>query len=321
MDQSLKPLPWHEPLWVELTGLVQQQRLPHALLLAGPRGVGKRAFARALAAFVLCERRTTQACGSCRSCEQFLAATQPNFHVLQPEVDEKTGRQKREIVIGQVRALIGRLVLTSHYGQAKLAVIEPADALNVASANALLKTIEEPPPGTHLLLISEQPQALLATVRSRCRKVRFGVPPPAQAQEWLAQSHPHDAEVALAAARGAPILAREWIEAREFERRREWQDAVHGLAQGKRDPLAVAAGVAREDADTFLEWLLGWLGERLREAARGGGVFGGAALNTLAEEVAEARRKLDENNANAQLTLEAVLILLWRLARDPARAA
>ncbi|MGH8456391.1 MAG: hypothetical protein ACRETE_05360 [Stenotrophobium sp.] len=105
MTDSLKPLPWQEQLWLRMTSQIPQGRLPHALLFAGPRGVGKRHYARALTAFVLCEARSSFACGECRSCKQFAAGQHPNVFHVQRRVDEKTGKEKRDISIEQVREL------------------------------------------------------------------------------------------------------------------------------------------------------------------------------------------------------------------------
>ncbi|HUP92069.1 MAG TPA: hypothetical protein VM074_07465 [Solimonas sp.] len=320
MDQSLMPLPWQQERWLEVTALVLQGRLPHALLLTGSRGTGKRHFARALAAFILCEARSGYACGRCRSCEQWLAGSHPNFSVLKLEIDEKTGKLRRDISIEQVRTLIERLVLTSHYGQQKIALVDPADVLSRGAASALLKTIEEPPPGTQMMLLAERPAELLATLRSRCQKLRFGLPPAEQAQAWLAGRHPADAADALVAARGAPLLALEWIETQALQRHRDWREAVQAVAQGKRDPLGAAAAVAKEDAGPFIEWWIGWLTDRLRDSVRGAGQLPAAGLHALLGEALEGRRHLGQN-ANPQLLLESLLILLWRVGREPARAA
>src|SRR5690606_17379482 len=152
--------------------------------------------------------RSGYACGGCRACVQLAVGAHPDALLLstdgllglaltadgrhdqqlahwQPDDSRNEGRKRRDIAIDAARKLSERLGLFSHYGRARTAMIEPADALNTNSVNALLKTIEEPPPATHLLLVSERPQALPPTLRSRCQRIRFGTPPADAAQAWL----------------------------------------------------------------------------------------------------------------------------------------
>jgi DNA polymerase-3 subunit delta' len=310
MSDRLKPLPWQEGLWLRVTSLALQNRLTHALLVAGPRGVGKRHFAWALTAFILCEARSGYACGQCRSCLQFAAGHHPNAMILQREVDDKTGKEKRDITIEQVRELGERLSLSSHYGQAKVAVIDPADALNQNGINALLKTIEEPPQNSHLILISERPQALTATLRSRCQRLRMAPPARDQALAWLGGTT--DAADALEQAHGAPLRARELLDSGQLQRGRKWAADLAAIAEQKRDPLTVAAAIGKEDAVAFLEWLLSWLTAQLREQIRQGN--SAAGIETLIQETLSANQRL-KTNANQQLVVESLLILWWRVGR------
>ena len=236
-DAFWRPLPWQQELWIELTAQILQGRLSHALMLSGPQGVGKRWFARALVAFLLCEQRSGYACGRCRSCQQLAVGAHPNACLLgpdgllglaitasgqheqglvhwQPDAD----RKRRDISIEASRKLISQLTLASHYGGARTSIIDPADALNSNSVNALLKTIEEPPPDTHLLLLSERPQALLPTLRSRCQKIAFAVPEESAALQWLQAQQP-SADAALLPHHGpTPALAEVHRAAERLER-------------------------------------------------------------------------------------------------------
>src|SRR5262249_34321136 len=156
----------------------ERAALPHALLLCGPAGVGKRAFAERLAVFLLCEQRDASPCGRCRSCHLFAARAQRDPEEVRPDgslaqpfghpghpdakfvgyaLNDKTKKMYTEIVVEQVRELSAWLALTPHFGRAQVALIEPADALNVAAGNALLKTLEEPSSGRYLLLVSAHP--------------------------------------------------------------------------------------------------------------------------------------------------------------------
>lgn len=319
MTTMLKPLPWHEDLWLEVTALVLQNQLSHALLLAGPRGVGKRAFARALSAFLLCEARSGYACGQCRGCQQFLAGTHPNYFLLQPEKDEKTGKERRDIAIEQVRVLSERLSLSGHYGQARVAVFDPADALNMNGVNALLKTIEEPPPNTHLLLISERVMVLPATLRSRCQRLRLAPPPADQALEWLRTEHGLSDAAMLEQAHGAPLRVVQMKESGLLDVYQEWARGMTELAAQKRDPLSAAGMVSKEQVPQFLEWLQQWLTGLLKQKlTASGGVLAqnlsASAVGQMLQEVLEGQRKLT-GNASPQMLLESLLILWWRLTR------
>ncbi len=218
-------------------------RLGHAQLLCGPESLGKRAVADALAARLLCETDTTSpTCGECRGCRLRLAGTHPDLRVLTFEVNENTEKLRKELVVDQVRSLGQSMQLTAQRGGAQVVLIDPADALNTASANALLKTLEEPASNRYLLLISAQPQQLAATIRSRCQRIEFATPARAEAQAWmLAQGHPSDriAE-ALDAAQGHPGLADAWLRAGLLSVRATTLKEWAGVARGIQAPLAVA---------------------------------------------------------------------------------
>ena len=153
--------PWLLPAWQRFVAALAEDRLGHGLLLAGEPGLGKRALAAAMVARLLCERAggAEAACGACRGCAWRLAGSHPDLHLLAPEEDAKA------IKVAQVRALIARLQLTGQASSTRIALVDPADAMNAASQNALLKTLEEPSPGVVLLLVSDGPGRLLATVR------------------------------------------------------------------------------------------------------------------------------------------------------------
>lgn len=228
-EDGALPLPWlAEPLAQALA-----THRGHALLVHGAPGVGALAFALVLAQAWLCEGRgagTPQAlprpCGRCGSCRLVQGHLHPDLTVLLPETlrrehawplpDDKTDgedskrKPSRQIRIDEVRLLIERSTRTSARGQGKVGLLHPAEVLNTQSANALLKTLEEPAPGTRLLLTCTDPSALLPTVRSRCQWLRLPVPAPELALAWLqAQGVPDAAEagVLLAACGGRPLDA------------------------------------------------------------------------------------------------------------------
>lgn len=237
-------LPWLlDPLRRAVDALAAG-RLAHGLLVCGPEHVGKRAFAVALRQALLCRaRRDGLACGTCRDCALLAAGTHPDQRRIGLETNEKTGVARKEIVVEQVRDLGAWLALTPQRGGAQVAVIDPASALNVHAANALLKTLEEPLPGRYLLLLAEAPMQLPATVRSRVQRIVLGVPDAATAQAWLTTRgyEPAAARAALAAARGNPGLAAHWLGTGLFALRQGVQGDLAALAEGRRSPLEVAA--------------------------------------------------------------------------------
>jgi len=336
-----QPLPWQQDLWLDLSSLVLQKQLSHALLMSGPVGVGKRHFAHALAAFLLCESRSGYACGRCRSCAQLAAGNHPNALLLSSEglhglalTDSGRGEQglahwtpdkdskKRDIAIAAVRKMIDMLVLSSHYQSAKVVLIDPADALNLSSVNSLLKTIEEPPPETHLLLLSERPQALLPTLRSRCQKIAFAVPEESAALQWLqAQQASADAAL-LREARGAPLAALALAASDERARHRDWSELCTALLAMKQEPIGAAQRVGKDDAPAFLAWAIGWLTTQLRQQLLGASPASlpPTDLHALLQECLDARRRM-EHNANPQMLLEALFVLASRMARAQRRAA
>ncbi len=179
--------PWLQPAWTSLAARLEGGRLPHALLVAGPAGLGKRVLVDALVRAALCDRREDDghACGQCRACLLLAAGSHPDrAHVTFELRDD--GKPRTEIVIEQIRVLSQRLALASQFGGLQVAVIDPADAMNASAANGLLKTLEEPSASTVIVLVADRLSRLPATIRSRCQRIEVGVPPRAEARAWLA---------------------------------------------------------------------------------------------------------------------------------------
>ena len=219
------PLPWLEPA---LRRTLASQHA-HALLLHGPQGVGQFELALTLAQAWLCEaaHRQQRPCGACASCHLMRAHSHPDLLVLVPEAlrqalgwgaadDDATAERKtkpsKEIKVEAVRVAVGFAQVTSARGQGKVVVLHPAERMNGVAANALLKTLEEPPGNARFLLSCAAPEALLPTIRSRCQSVAMGLPRTEQAIEWLTNQGVGDAAVMLAAAGGQPQLALEWAQ-------------------------------------------------------------------------------------------------------------
>ncbi|MGH8530596.1 MAG: DNA polymerase III subunit delta' [Nevskiales bacterium] len=251
---AAEELPWHQAQWRAVARALKADRLPHAWLIHGGAGLGKRRFARVLAQVLLCPEVKIHAqalapCGRCASCRQFAAGLHPDFLELQPEEDS------REIKIDQVRELIGRLQLSKHHGLRKVALLDPAEALNRNAADALLKTLEEPPPGTHLLLIGERIGLLSATLRSRCQRLSFIRPDASSALAWLSSQGLADAQYSLAAAEGAPLRAQALAGSDVLNRQHAWDQQLAALICGKGDLVQVADSWSKEPAQEWLSWL------------------------------------------------------------------
>ena len=246
--------------------------LPHALLLHGPAGTGKPALAEAFASALLCERPAGSgaACGGCEACAWMAQDNHPDVRRLAPGADEEgeaKEKASREIRIGQVRALSGFLSVGAHRGGRKVVVVDPADALNTPAANALLKTLEEPPGDTVFLLVTDRADGLPATIRSRCVAVSVGMPPLATARDWLmrqsevaaATGPERDVEGWLAAAGGAPLRALELAEPAASAALRQVVDAIAALPEGS--PLAAAESLAGIPPRDWLPVFQGWLAD------------------------------------------------------------
>ena len=232
-------MPWHAEHWMRLHARRMRDALPHALLLCGPAGLGKREFARRFIQGLLCERAIDgEACGDCRSCLLVAAGTHPDLIGLSFGL-RKDGVQRSEIVVEQIRELSARLAMRSQFGGWQVATIDPADAMNTAAANALLKTLEEPSAQTMLILLADAPWRLPQTIRSRCQRIEFQLPATAEALAWLQAEGVRDAAAALAAAGGNPGMAQAWALEGALERRLEVRRDLTALAAGRGQPTEV----------------------------------------------------------------------------------
>ena len=232
-------MPWHAEHWARLQGRRQRDAMPHALLLCGPAGLGKRAFAQRFVRGLLCGRAAQgEPCGTCRSCLLLAAGSHPDFIGLSFGL-RKDGVQRSEIVVEQIRELSARLAMSSQFGGWQVALIDPADAMNAAAANALLKTLEEPSTQTVLILLADAPWRLAQTIRSRCQRIEFQLPLAAAALAWLQAEGVADAAAALTAAGGNPGLARDWAQQGALDRRREVRKDLAALAAGRGQPQEV----------------------------------------------------------------------------------
>ena len=255
--------PWHKSEFRNL--LERRGQLPHALLLRGPQGVGKLAYAEALAQALLCESPAPDgsACGRCTACGWMGQGSHPDFRRLEPESltgsrDAEEGTEKKkpseEIRIEQVRGIEGFIQVTSHRGGAKVVLIHPAETLNPSAANALLKNLEEPPRGTYFLLVAHRWHRLLPTLKSRCQQIALPQPSAAAARDWLKQQGVSDPDLALAQAGGAPLLAAKLDE--EYWQQRAW--FLKAISSKGLDALAVAEQLRDHAPALVVNWLQKW---------------------------------------------------------------
>ncbi len=253
---------WHESHFQRLAQ--RDGALPHALLLRGPAGIGKRDFAAALAKGLLCEQPVAalMACGNCQACRWFESSSHPDCRLLQPEIAEAGDddepadkKKKRDISIAQVRSLADFINISAHRNGAKVVMVQPAEAMNTNAANALLKSLEEPPQGVQFLLVSDRPNLLPATIRSRCQQVALPPPSAGDALSWLKQKGVSQPELALAQAGGAPLLAAELDNPAYWAARLQFID---GLCSRSLDALALAERCGTQPIPQIINWLQRW---------------------------------------------------------------
>jgi len=255
--------------------LAEGAGLPHALLIRGPAGIGKLAFAQALAKALVCEKadREGMACGHCTACDWVEQRCHPDVRMVEPEslaepVEDEDGERKKasvQIGVDQVRALAEFVNLSSHRGRAKVIVVHPAEALNPSAANALLKGLEEPPPATYFLLVSHRWHQLLATIKSRCRQVVLPLPVREAARAWLAEQGVSNPELALAQAGGAPVSAAR-LSADYWEQRATF---IGAIASADFEPLRSAEQLRDLALPDAVKWLQQWSYDMVLTASMG----------------------------------------------------
>lgn len=261
----------HSETWNRLDA--RRAQLPHALLFTGQRGIGKFDLAKLFAESLLCEMPTPsgEACSRCPACNWLSQGNHPDFRLLQPDAmaeeesepeTEAAGRKKasQQITIDQVRALDDFLHVGTHRHGVRVVLINPAEAMNRATANSLLKSLEEPIPSTLFLLVSNEASRLLPTIRSRCQVIQITQPDKHLAEQWLSDSGVKDARRWLALAGGSPLLAAELGGGSE----RAVLDVLleQMVLGGKLNPLSAAAAVDKvlkgEKAVAPLKRLVDW---------------------------------------------------------------
>lgn len=257
---------WQQTQWQSVEQRLEQGRLPHALLLTGPKGIGKVAFAEQLAAGLLCEEApAAQVCGQCQNCRLVASGNHPDKKVVTFEVNPKDGKVAKELKVDQIRGISEALGLMSQFGGYKVAIVYPADRMNVNAANSILKTLEEPTNKTLLMLVTDFPSRLLPTIRSRCQELRFTAPGAQEAATWLQQRLPgQPPEPLLAMASGAPLLALRAGEEGWLELRNRYYSQLLAVAKGQAGAVDMAAEFAGESLEQLLIWAIAWAGDLIK---------------------------------------------------------
>jgi DNA polymerase III subunit delta' len=281
---------WQKETWRILAR--ESASMGHALLLKGREGIGKFAFGRQLAKFMLCKNPPTggEACGSCPSCGWFEQGSHPDFRLIAPEAmarkqggadagtdmdagietgaemesfSDSTGesakagkKPSKQIIVEQIRSVADFVSMSSHQNGYKIVLIYPAETMNPAAANALLKNLEEPPPQTVFILVTHHAQHLLPTVRSRCRQIAMPVPDLATATAWLEERGIKEPAKCLAAASYAPLAALGFNDDDYLERHEAFIRQIS--APGSFNPIALAEEMQKSDLPTLVNWLQKW---------------------------------------------------------------
>lgn len=316
---STAPFPWQQNQWNLLIDRWQKNNLPHALLFCGAQGLGKRQLALAFAKTLLCNEslQTKQACGTCRTCKLMQAETHPDFHLIAPEEEGKNIR------IDDIRELIVQINQTAHLGTYKIVLLTPAEALPIAAANALLKTLEEPPAKTIFILLTQQPSLLFATIRSRCQLITFSTPNEAVIFSWLKEHLPDAADHTLLAklAGNAPFAALEMANENYQTQRKKFFHELKSISLQRLDPVLMAANWLKSSTDELIAWLLSITQDLVRLRLKfppttitnsdnieflqqAAAKIANRQLFSYLDELYQAKRQIHLSNPNQQLLLE-----------------
>ncbi|SMF30696.1 DNA polymerase-3 subunit delta' [Alteromonadaceae bacterium Bs31] len=321
---KMPPYPWQKSVWQSFVGLVNNDTLPHALLISAVEGLGAEKLLAAMAEYLLCQSPMEGlACSSCRACQLLTAGNHPDKFDLVPEEAGKA------IKVDQVRQVIDFVAKTSQQGGRKVVFVSPAEAMNINAANSLLKCLEEPAGDTVLLLLSHAAGQLMPTIRSRCTKLSLAAPSAKDSVEWLTEQGIDNSERLLQEAGMAPVKVLEWWNSEHFKQREQMFQQWRELTEGRASLTALAASWGKQDLTEVLDALLAWLDALIRDKS---GIAQRFGLEAEAESAyigltqaiplthiyryrdVVLRRKaqvLSRLNLNASLALEE-LLLDWR---------
>jgi DNA polymerase-3 subunit delta' len=312
-------LPWHAEQWTRLEAQMAADKLPHGILLAGPAQSGKSRLVRRLATTLLCSADNAP-CGVCHQCRLVAADTHPDLYPI------SLLENKSQILVDQIRELIDWASQTAQQSGWKVCIIEPADKMNIQSSNALLKCLEEPPSRTLIILVTDQPNRLLPTLRSRCQRVECLPPARQEAVSWLSRQRPDvdDPALLLDIAGGIPLRAAEFITDEFLAVREKLAVSLPAILQGEASAVQLAADLSKVDLTEVLDILFQLVTDAVgcqltnAEVCRNRDLAGeinaistaadSATCFALIDRITEAKGiRAGTSNANAQMLLEWVL--------------
>ncbi|MDH5392305.1 MAG: DNA polymerase III subunit delta' [Gammaproteobacteria bacterium] len=305
-----------------LNAMLSVDKFPHALLFTGPDGTGKKEFAIDYAKKLLCSSGADEACGQCHSCDVFLAHTHPDYLNIAPADENKA------IAVDVIRELIVKLTKTSQFGGKTVAIVENAEQLNRNSANALLKTLEEPTADTILILVCSFPHRLLPTIRSRCLQLAFPIPEKQTALSYMQQHGVDDAELYLQLSHGSPLKACQMAGTELAEQRKSVLKSLIKTSRGQAISAAMKE-IEKIPLKATLDWSIDFCDDLIRVISQGeqavlthvdvrevlckmAGCCQVQALYHFRDLLIE-RKKQSNIALNTQLLLEDLLIL-WKQA-------
>ena len=294
--------PWLSGHWSFFIQRLEQDRLAHALMIEGPAGCGKTVLASAMAAKLLCSEDLSMACGQCRSCKLLPGGAHPDYFKLHPQEDSEV------IKVDQVRNLIARLDLTTSISECKVAYIHPAESMNSAAANALLKSLEEPAGNTVLILVSDNPGRLPITIRSRCQAITVSQPGKQLVLDWLENSSgktKDEVSAAVQAAGGSPLRASHYLDSPELDAYGQVRDGLAILLTRPGSVSTVSSKLNDLNPAELWRWLSMCTGEVIKS------MMVGSSLNWL-----PATSKLDNK---ALLKLQRQADINRQLSATPVR--
>jgi DNA polymerase-3 subunit delta' len=249
--------PWLDYTFKQLASRINVNKLHHALLIQGPSGLGKANFVLQLAQLLLCKaRQGDKVCGQCQSCLLNASTTHPDLHVVESD---------KQIGVEQIRDAIKKLVSSAHMSGSKVLIIYHAHTMTESSANALLKTLEEPTANTFLLLTTDKPERLLATIKSRCEKLALPLPTLDATIAWVKPQYDADIDINFAqlfSARPLALLA-ELQEEQKFTYE-IFSAGLNALLQRQTTAMRLATDW-QDSADKVLKWTQYWARQQCNE--------------------------------------------------------
>lgn len=322
-------LPWQQKDWTRLNSYSQQKRIPQALLITGKKGVGKQVLAKQFTYSLLCATPAPNglACGVCQSCLLLKAETHPDYISIKPDEPGKA------ITIDQIRSLITNLTLKPQFDKYRIVNINPADLMNVRAENAFLKCLEEPNERTVIILITDRPAKLPATIVSRCQKFAITAPDKETVFSWLKnQTSQNNLELPYGLAQGAPLIALEYLNNETLALRNESFNCWLAVAKKQKSVTVIAENWCKLPESPLVFWITSWvidlikchyrsktehlynpdLRQSLQELSQGLELKG---LYNLYDLLLMSRQRL-ETQINKQLMFEEILIQWTELNRN-----